>query len=141
MRKNKTYSEERKKNRCRLGMKREREREDRRGREGERVDILIDQTCRQPDSQGDVCPCAATLWPADTLPPPLILGLWRQTGGRAWVCMHLCHVCVKRACACLCIQLYISIRYLATVSVCVGCLGPASSRASGVERLLPRGIN
>lgn len=41
-----------------------------RGRGGEResgrVSILIDQTCRQPDSQGDVCPCAATLWPADT---------------------------------------------------------------------------
>lgn len=30
------------------------------------VSILIRQTCRQPDRQQDVCPCAATLWPADT---------------------------------------------------------------------------
>lgn len=43
-----------------------RERSKTRERAGERVSILIDQTCRQPDSQGDVCPCAATLWPADT---------------------------------------------------------------------------
>lgn len=34
--------------------------------EKQRVGVLIEQTCRQPDSQEDVCPCAATLWPADT---------------------------------------------------------------------------
>lgn len=39
--------------------------EERKSREGKAA-LLIDQTCRQPDSQGDVCPCAATLWPADT---------------------------------------------------------------------------
>lgn len=41
-------------------------RQGRRDRGRETVSILIDQTCRQPDSQGDVCPCAATLWPVDT---------------------------------------------------------------------------
>lgn len=50
--------------------KAEREREVSR-EEKERVSLLIEQTCRQPDSQEDVCPCAATLWPADTPPYPV----------------------------------------------------------------------
>lgn len=141
MRKNETCSEERKKTRCRLRMKRERESgsKGKRGRESRHIDRSDLSAARQPRRRLSLC--CHSLACRHLTPPLLILGWWRQTGGRAWVCMHLCHVCVKRACACLCVQLYISIWYVAAVSVCEGCPGPASSRASGVERLLPRGIN